>query len=946
MAEPGSPRVRFELLGAVRAWRGDRELALGPPAQRLLLTVLLAREGSAAGLDELAHLLWDDEPPASAANVIQRYVGALRRVIEPDLASRAQGRWLLRRAGGYVLQVDAESSDLAEFRAGVARARRAEDPGEALAAYVEALRLCRGAAGAGKAASTSVTALLSSVDREVSTALLAAADLASATGQSPQPLLAHLERVAALDPFDEGVHARLMRALSTVGRRALALEVHRDLRNRLVAELGVEPGPELAKAHREVLAEPALAPAPAPRPAPAAVSPVRPAQLPPGLAAFTGREAEVAALSELLTVDGPVMPLVVIDGLAGTGKTSLAVHVAHRLSSRFPDGQLYVNMQGFDPAGAVVDPLDAVRGFIEVLALGSVPVPNGLDAGSGLYRSLLVGRRMLVVVDNVRDAEQVRPLLPGAPGCAVIVTSRNRLGSLVVSDGAEVLTLDTLTAADARRTLARRLGEDRVAAEPGAVDEITRLCGRLPLALAIVAARVRTRPQLTLAALAETLRETRGTLDAFGTDGVGDVRTVFSWSYRILSPAAARLFRLLALHRGADISVDAAASVAGIPVADARALLEELIHIRYVTESRPDRYSAHDLIRSYSLELVQRDESAGERAAALRRLVDHFRCVAHEAGPLLRPLRPGADRVPVPAAGVTVTKLGGYDDAVAWFEAELSTLTLLARQLVADPVYRTESGPFVLSLLTPYQRSGRAEDWAAVTQLALPTAEGDDALTAQLHRSLAGAYFVLRRGEDSLDELDHAMKLLTDDAERAFVHTNYGYVLASLDRYEEAAEHQRRGAELHRTVGNEEGEIAALCGLAFSVGCLGRREEALALAQRAAAFYEAAGDRNGVINCWLAIASTHEMSGDLAAAEQIWLDAIRRHLDMRSWNWAIELLAYLADRHSSLGDEEGSQKYWQQALALIDEHGLPDLFGARERVRPCAAPSAASSGRT
>ncbi|MGW4484893.1 AfsR/SARP family transcriptional regulator [Amycolatopsis sp. NPDC004368] len=934
MGDPGSPRVRFEILGPVRAWRGERELALGPPAQRLLLTVLLARDGSPTGLDELVDLLWEDEPPASAANVIQRYVGALRRVVEPDLASRAQGRWLVRRPGGYALQVDADSCDLADFRARAAGARQAEDAGEALTRYLHALELCRGAAGAGKTPSTSVATLLAGIDREVAAVLLEAADLAAKTGQSPQPLLPHLERLAAQDPFDEGVHARLMRALAAVGRRALALELYRDIRGRLVAELGVEPGPELVKAQQALLGEPEPEPEPDPAPAAPAPGPVRPAQLPPGLAAFTGRNAEVTTLSRTLesAVDTGTMPLVVIDGLAGAGKTSLAVHVGHRVAARFPDGQLYVNMQGFDPTGAVVDPAEALRGFIEVLTLGSVPVPSGLDARSGLYRSLLVGRRMLVVVDNVRDADQVLPLLPGAPGSGVIVTSRNRLGSLVASHGAEVLTLDTLSPEDARDTLARRLGEDRVTAEPEAVAEIAQLCGRLPLALAIVAARVRTRPQLTLAALATTLRETRGTLEAFGTDGTGDVRTVFSWSYRILSPATARLFRLLPLHRGADVSVDVAASLAGIPAAEARTLLEELTRIRYVTESRPDRFSAHDLIRSYSLELLKTTDPPSEQDAALRRLVSHYRCVAHQAALLLRPLRPDHDHVPVPEPGVTVTGLGGYDEAAEWFETELPTLTLLAWQLAATPALRAETGPLALSLLTAYQRVGRAEEWAAVTELALGTVEDDPALEAQLHRSLAGAYSLLQRGEDSLRELDRVMELLTDDAERAFVHTNYGNVLFSLDRVEEAAEHLRRAVDLHRAAGNAAGEVAATTGLAFGSAVLGRREEAVALAERAAAAYEAMGNRNGVLSAWQVIASAHEAVGDLAAAEPWWLDAIRGQREVHNWHFAVELLAYVGGVFAESGDAERATRYWAEARDIIDEHGVPDAFDVRERL--------------
>ncbi|WIX80288.1 BTAD domain-containing putative transcriptional regulator [Amycolatopsis carbonis] len=260
--------VRFHLFGGLRAWRGDRELAPGPPAQRLLLTVLLARDSRSAGLGELSELLWDDQPPASAADVIQRYVGALRRLMEPDLPARAQGRWLVRRSGGYALQVDPASSDLAEFRRLAARARQAADPVEAVAEYFEALELCRGAAGPGANVGRGATALLTAIDQEVTAVVVRAADLAAATGQSLRPFLPHLERAAARDPFDEGVHARLLPAPAADGRRAAALERYREVRDRLVEELGVEPGPELVEAHQTLLTEPESGPDPVARSVP------------------------------------------------------------------------------------------------------------------------------------------------------------------------------------------------------------------------------------------------------------------------------------------------------------------------------------------------------------------------------------------------------------------------------------------------------------------------------------------------------------------------------------------------------------------------------------------------------------------------------------------------------------------------------------------------------
>ncbi|MGW4483456.1 AfsR/SARP family transcriptional regulator [Amycolatopsis sp. NPDC004368] len=940
MSTPGSPRPRFELLGHLRGFSGDRELPLGPPGQRVLLTVLLARDGAPIGLGDLIDLLWDDDPPATAGNVIQRYVGALRRLVEPGLTPRTQGSWLLRGSGGYAVSSGAATSDLADFRAFARQARQVEESGEAMAWFVKALDLYRGVAGGGTPAPARVTALLAAIDREVATVVMQAADLAAETGQSPQPLVPHLERVAALDPFDEGVHARLLRAYATLGRRALALDGYRAIRGRLVDELGVEPGPELARVHRELLAEPA----PAPKPDTPAVLPVRPAQLPPGLAAFTGRDAELARLSRALEQAGGTRPLVVIDGLAGVGKTSLAVRVGHRLAALFPDGQLYVDMRGFDPGGDVVDPAEALRGFLEVLAPGTVPA--GLNARSGLYRSLLAGRRMLVVLDNVRDAGQVRPLLPGEPGCGVIVTSRNSLASLVVSDGAEVLTLDTLTDEEARRALARRLGEERVAAEPEAVDEIIRLCGRLPLALAIVAARVRTHPQLTLSVLAAKLREARGTLAAFRTDDVGDVRTVFSWSYRILSAEAARLFRLLAVHHGTDISAEAAASLAGVPSARARTLLEELTRMRYLTEHRPDRFTAHDLVRAYSLELMEATDPPEEQAAALRRLVNHYRCVAHEATTLLKPVRP-PDAAPVPEPGVTVTRIGGYEEAVGWYEAELPTLTLLVRRLAATPALRAETAPLALSLAMPYEQFVRGEEWESGIKLALGTVDRNDPLIAPLHRSLGLAYYTLQRYEDSLRELARSMDLHSDDAERAYLHINIGQILGDIggpDRYDEAIDHFRRGMDLHRAAGNTQAEMIAMAGLAYPLAKFGLLDEAMAVAEQAAERCRAAGEEAALRTAMGAIAQARLAAGDLTGATEIWRASIDQLRAAQGWRWALQLLDHLASVYTDAGDEKQARSVLREALDLIEEHDVPDAYGARGQLGELSAGARAFPG--
>jgi len=409
-----------------------------------------------------------------------------------------------------------------------------------------------------------------------------------AAGEHAQ-LVPELEQIAADHPLDERVHGQLMLALYRSGRQADALAVYHRLRHTLDEELGIDPGQALRDLETAILRQDPALSAPAAAATLAAPPAPVPAQLPSAVPAFTGRTAELARLDALAGLDagaagaglGPATPATVaicaVSGTAGVGKTALAVHWAHRVAGRFPDAQLYVNLRGFDPAGAALDPGQALRGFLDAFGVPTARIPADLDAQAGLYRSLLAGKRVLVVLDNARSAEQVRPLLPGAPGCLAIVTSRDQLAGLVATEGARPLALDLLTAADARKLLVRRLGADRAVGEPEAVEAIITACARLPLALTIAAARAATSPGFPLAAIAAELQESGSALDPVdGGDLATDVRAVFSWSYHALSAGAARLFRLLGLHPGPDIPITGAASLAGIPPGQARTVLPVL----------------------------------------------------------------------------------------------------------------------------------------------------------------------------------------------------------------------------------------------------------------------------------------------------------------------------------------------------------------------------------
>jgi DNA-binding SARP family transcriptional activator len=601
----------FTAMGPVQVWRDGAEVDLGAPQQRAVLAVLVVRAGRPVSLAEIIDTLWWEAPPATAANAVHRSVGLLRRALEPGLTARSAGRWLVRAGGGYRLDAGEGAVDVLRFRLLIDRARSvaATDAPAALALCAEALQLWQGPAAATLTAEVRGRPVFTALDRECEAAAGEAADVALTAGH-PGRLLGAVEVAAGRAPLNESLQARLMLMLAATGQQAAALRQYAQVRARLAEDLGVGPGPELVAAEERVR-----------HPETSFASPAygggQVAQLPRDLPAFTGRGPELAAAHALL--DGAaVVPVGAICGLAGVGKTTFAVHLAHQVADRCPDGQLHVDLRGFGP-GPMLEPAEALGRLLEALDVPPHRIPAGLDARAALYRSRLAGRRMLVLLDNARDTAQVRPLLPGAPGCLVLVTSRDRLAGLIVSDGARPITLGMLSVDESRRLLTGRLGAARVGAEPRAVDEVISRCGGLALALAVVAARAAMNPRLSMAELAAGDRWdvlTTGEPDT-------DVRTVFSWSYRLLADGPARMFRLLGRHPGTDIAVPAAAGLAGLDQDRVRPLLAELVRRGLLTEIGPGRYATHDLLRAYAADLVHASETDDSRQAAQARLVDH-----------------------------------------------------------------------------------------------------------------------------------------------------------------------------------------------------------------------------------------------------------------------------------------------------------------------------------
>ncbi|GGP17972.1 hypothetical protein LDL08_07810 [Nonomuraea glycinis] len=537
---PGDPAaLRLQVMGAVRVWRGDTELDAGPRQQRCLLALLLAHGGRPIAMTHLIDLIWGPGAPPSAVNVIHKYVGALRRLLEPGLRARAAGSYLVRQGNGYRFMAGPQTLDLFAFRQHVTagRASAAEgDAKQALDRYVEALQLCHGHAGEGLSDSAAAMATFSAIDGEFYEAATAAAEIAT-RARRPSRVLAPLRLATKMGPLNEPVHASLMTALATAGHQAEALAVYRTIRDRLADDLGIDPGHDLQEAHRRVLDQTVTPAGEKPAEArPAAPFPlVRPAQLPPDLSVFVGREAELDVLRGLVAGmrderrSGPLV--VAMDGMGGVGKSTLATRLAHQVAATFADGQLYLDLQGDQAQEASLTVRDALPSLLYALGVSPSEIPDACDARIGTYRSLTAGRRFLILLDNARDSEQVRPLLPNSAGSLVLITSRRPLTALAAFDGAHLVRIDLPDMSSARALLTLRLAglpNGAESADPEIVDEIIELCGRLPLALAVVAARLIARPRLSPATVLADLRDGARRLDA--SPGVADPRTTFSWS--------------------------------------------------------------------------------------------------------------------------------------------------------------------------------------------------------------------------------------------------------------------------------------------------------------------------------------------------------------------------------------------------------------------------------
>jgi DNA-binding SARP family transcriptional activator/tetratricopeptide (TPR) repeat protein len=929
--------MEIRLLGSVTAHHEGRRLDLGRRQERCLLGLLLLEAGRVVTIDRLLDLLWAGSPPASARATVHTYVARLRSRLHP------YGSRLVTRGGGYLAEVDREMVDVHRFADAVATARELTDPAERVRLLTGALELWQGPL----LADVADDRLRERLGGELAELRLCALEMRAEAeldrGHYHQ-LGVDLPGLVRQYPTRERLAELLMTALYRQGRHAEALDVYRHVRQLLVDELGVEPGPALQSLQRRVLRkDPALL-ATGSRPGPANVVPADssppaggtvatgdrwvPAQLPADVHGFAGRTDQLAALDALLDAERQPRSTVIVavTGGGGVGKTTLALHWAHQVADRFPDGQLYSNLGGYRPSVSATRPEQALRGLLIALGIASDRIPDSLDAQVGLYRSCLAGRRVLVVLDDAFDAAQVRPLLPGSPGCLALVTSRNQLSGLAAAQAAHLMPVQVLTPDESRLMLSHRLGEARVAADPDAAQEIVTRTAGLPLALAVVSARAGAHPGFPLAAIAGELRDAQTTLDALRSgEEATDLRAVFSCSYRHVGAPAARMFRLLSVHPGPDISFAAAASLAGNDVPTSRALLVELTRAHLITEHVPSRYQVHDLLRAYAADLAERLDTDGDRKAAVQRVLDHY---LHTAYGGVRNVLPSLWNFPPIAPAEPTVPAEPLDDAtqtVAWFDAERPVLLAL---VTSGRLETPHDWQLAWVLNGFFAMRGHYHDWVTIQQAALRAAQRLENRLGQAHahHGLGVAYLRLDRRDEAHTQLCRAIDLygqLAEDLSHAHARMTVASVCLWQGRHGEALRHAEQGRDLFQTAGYDIEYARAVNSVGWHHAHQGEYATALTLCQQALALQRDSGDLGGLASTWDSLGYVHLRLGDWDAAIACYEQVLRIDAPGRDGYHTAGSLDCLGDAYHGAGRIDAAHAAWREAAAIYDELQVP-----------------------
>jgi DNA-binding SARP family transcriptional activator len=1000
-----TPAPRFTVLGPVRAWRGGTELPLGGPQQRALLAVLLLNRGRAMPMEALVDALWGDEPPSRAVGTIRTYASRLRRVLESD---RSAPEILVSTGRGYALRTAPGAVDAEMFEAKAAEAGRARDAGDASLAralLAEALDLWQGAALPGLPGPYLRTWRARLAERRLAV-LQARLETDLDLGRHAE-LVGELAVLSAEHPLREPLRALLMTALYRCGRQAEALECYSDARRTLSRELGIDPGPQLRRLHGRILRnDPSLAapanaktptdPAPTdPTPKdPVSADPVdgsgqdrpvtRPASLPADLADFTGRAEPVERLTGWLRDGGGSAPLVVtVSGVGGVGKTALVVHVAHEVRDEFPDGQLYIDLLG--TSEHPLPPAVVLGDFLRALGVHDSSVPEGEGERAALLRSLLTARRVLIVLDNARDAEQVRPLLPGAPGCAVLMTSRARPSGL---PGARSLDLDVLTPPEAIALFTGIVG-GRAAHERRAVTDVVALCGFLPLAVRIAAARLAARPGWSIRALADRLADGRRRLAELR---IGDlaVEATFRLGYDQLDAPTARAFRLLAVPDVSGLTPPVAAALLDTTRAEAGRVLESLADLGLLDSPSPDRYRYHDLLVLFARQVPAPGGGTSERHAALRRLLRFTLATQRE---VLRLVRPGTALVPAGTAGGL--RFESAAEARDWTSAELTATLAIIRQaageaahgngdgagdggalgeasdllVTLDPLLEDtygwdEARPAARAVLDAAPRHGdhAAEARAryvlgrllthtsrlaearahAERAVALCRETGDRVLLMCALDGLSHIAFYQRDIREAIEHIEAALALcreLGDRAGEAERTGNLAYAHVEVGDAAKAVPAAERSRELARDAGHGAGEAYALYTLGIALRELGRLEEAEARFDDALVICRSQGLRARESYILLRTAETRLRRGRAAEARAAAERSLLIGREIGEEYQQGRALTALGRVRSELGDADGARDCWKEALELFTALEVAEADEVRRLLVDTARPS-------
>ncbi|WP_165974299.1 AfsR/SARP family transcriptional regulator [Nonomuraea deserti] len=926
--DPRAPAFLFRLLGPVELEAGAGRVTFRGK-QAALLTALLLQAGRVISTQRLAEAVWDEALPRDPASRIRMLISEVRR------ACAALGVDVIgTQRPGYMLRLGAGRLDLACFQSQVSLAREAMAGGrfeEALALYDEALSWWQGPPLGG----------LSGSFAEAQTEWLGGLRLDAL--EERQSVLLELGRdtevvtearaLAAEAPLRERPHGQLMWALHRSGRRGEALEVYRQFRTRLVEELGLEPSDELQQVQRQILRSDAAPPRRQDGPAPETSLPV-PGQLPAAPAAFTHRSRELRELDHV-ACGADSVGVAVISGPGGIGKTWLALHWAHTRRDRYPDGQLYVNLRGFGNVEEQLSPSTVLRHFLTALGVPPTMIPADQEAQAALYRSVLAERRLLVVLDNARDSAQVTPLIPGRPGCTVLVTSRNRLVSLHATHSARLLEVGAFSDEEAYRMLSHHVGPQTLAADPASTAVLLEHSGGLPLALGVLAARASAQPAFPLAVLAQELRDPATRLDALQTDDLGaGLRAVFASSYAALDVRAARLFLLLGTAPGPGIGLPGAAALAGLPSAETRALLSMLETANLVRQLSPGRYWMHDLVRLYAAERTEADLPSETRDQALGRLVETYTAMARAADRMLFPHRPA---IAAPPAAVNVPAFEDAAAALAWFETELPCLLaaqLLALMLGLDVAVWQLAWGMNTFLLRRFHNRERLAAW----QLALTAAErlDDPHTTAVVLWHTGYAHAARDRIDEAVDHLERALELFEQAGDRlllAQVHHTMGWMWSVRGQPRRGLGHAQTALRLQREAGDPIWEANALGAVGWIRLQLGEHEAARDACEQALTIFRRHRDRDGE-------AATLDSLGKLAfdrGDHERALEYYGQCLDLRKATGntfqSADTLVCLGDVHQALGDDAEARAAWRDALCLYDSHHRrADSERVRERL--------------